>query len=144
VNSTTKIFLSLPLLLLGCQTYQPTAFAPLDARLEPTPFGGARYFVLVNTSCKDLHNVSRSVYVWNNQNVLLERRYTRRLYLNRELLSSGAVVRTHGFANPTEEPLVEPITGVEVVGHCDEGSFRESWINNGSEELRPAKGKAAP
>jgi len=36
-----------------------------------------------------------------------------------------------------QDPLVQPVTRVLVVGHCDQGRFRQEWMNTESGELRP-------
>jgi len=36
-----------------------------------------------------------------------------------------------------QDPIVELITRVQVVGHCDEGHFRQEWMNTESGGLRP-------
>jgi len=35
-----------------------------------------------------------------------------------------------------QDPLIQPITRVLIVGHCDEGHFRQEWTTTGSGELR--------
>ena len=46
-------------------------------------------------------------------------------------------MRFKPFYKEIQDPIVEPITRVQVVGHCDEGHFRQEWMNTGSGELRP-------
>jgi hypothetical protein len=53
--------------LTGCKSLQDTSFAPLDARLEPIPGGGAQGFVVINTSGQVLHNYRFSAYMWDDR-----------------------------------------------------------------------------
>jgi hypothetical protein len=46
-------------------------------------------------------------------------------------------MRVGNFAKTMEEPISEAVSGVEIVGHCDEGRFRESWVNTGNDLLQP-------
>jgi hypothetical protein len=94
--------------------------------------------VCVNTSGKDLHNVSSTIYVWNNRNWLLEEHYTRRVHLSVPLWEAGEALRVREFAATREARITELISGVEIVGHCDEGLFRESWVNTDEDQLQPA------
>jgi hypothetical protein len=92
--------------------------------------------VCVNTSGKDLHNVSGSVYLWSHWNWLLEKNYTGRMVLSVPRWEAGEAMRAYEFADPREARLTEKISGVEVVGHCDEGHFRESWVNTDNDQLQ--------
>ena len=132
-------FYLLAFLLTGCAAAHYTAFAPLTPRLEPTPFGGVRYLVCVNTSGKDLHNVSGSVYLWNNApRRFPQKRYTHHMYFSRPSWVAGQMMRGVHFATPMEEPISEPVSGVEIIGQCDEGYFRELWVNTENDQLQPA------
>lgn len=53
--------------LTGCESLQDTSFAPLGAKLEPIPGGGAHYFVAVNTSGQTLHNIHFEVVIWSGR-----------------------------------------------------------------------------
>ena len=46
-------------------------------------------------------------------------------------------MRFRPFDKEIQDPIVELITRIQVVGHCDEGHFRQEWINTESGELRP-------
>ncbi len=135
--------LTLPLILatVGCQSPQPTPFAPLSARLEPIPGSAAQYFVLANTSGQELHNFHYSAYLYN---ALLRRPPSVRRLPIRQFVGSGSslragqVMRFKPFDMEIQDSIVELITRVQVVGHCDEGRFRQEWINTESGELRPA------
>ena len=123
------------LLLAGCATPR-TSFAPLTLRLEPSPSGGIRYLVAVNTSGKDLHNVSGSIYICDNRNRWLEKRYTDRVIISVPLWEAGTAMRAREFARTREARITEMISEVEIVGHCDEGYFRETWVNTDEDQLQ--------
>jgi len=52
--------------LADCQTTHYTNFSPLAVRLEPVGTGGAEHLLLVNSSGTDLHDVTVTVYIWND------------------------------------------------------------------------------
>jgi hypothetical protein len=131
----------LPLILatVGCQSPKPTPFAPLSARLEPVPGSAAQYFVLTNTSGQELHNFRYSAYLYSE---LLRRHPFVRSVPIRQFVASGSslragqVMRFRPVDMEIQDPVVQPITRVQVVGHCDEGHFRQEWMNTESGELR--------
>jgi hypothetical protein len=131
-----------PLLLglTGCQTTQYTDFAPLDARLEPVPGGGAKYFLLINTSGKTLHNVSFSAYLWDetSPNVLTGRQPFLHGSVSHPEWPPGRAQRFRPRDMGIEGPITRPVTKVEVVGHCDEGYFRQLWLGTSSDQLQPS------
>ena len=117
-------------LLAGCQTAtQQTSFAPIEPRLESIPGGGAQYFVLVNTSGKDLHNVSFSAYLYNEdeQNPVKRGKWVYEFQGSGATWGLGIAKRFRDRRMRGEQlPITKPVTKVEVVGHCDEGHFRQT------------------
>src|SRR6266436_1875510 len=122
---------------LGCQSASHTSFAPFNARLEPIPHGGARHLVIVNSSGMNLHNYKFSADMWNDKNLRMMRNHTRRFYGSGAKLTPGKSVRFHELARTIEVAITERISCVEIVGHCDEGYFRQAWVNNDSDQLQP-------
>ncbi len=140
MNVNLSLIVGCVFLLAGCQAPgRYPSFAPLTPRLEAAPFGGAKYLVCVNTSGQELHNVSGSVYLWNQASWEFPRRrqFTHHLYFSCLSWQAGQVIRGRHFASTMEEPISEAVSGVEIVGHCDEGPFRESWVNTDNELLQP-------
>jgi hypothetical protein len=139
IQCLQPILLCSCLALTGCQGLQPTSFAPFDARLEPVPGGGAKYLVLVNTSDQDLHNWSASTYLWNEHqaspvaaaNVYCSIQGSGRLW------KAGTAERVVQRGRGVELPINDAVTKVQLVGHCDEGAFRQVWTGTESGELRP-------
>jgi hypothetical protein len=125
------------LALTGCQGLKPTAFAPLDARLEPVPGGGARYLVLVNTSDKDLHNCSFSVYAWNErqQNPVAAASPLGSGQGSIRLWQAGEAGRFNERGKGIQFPFNTLVTKLQLVGHCDEGPIRQVWRLEESGEL---------
>jgi hypothetical protein len=135
--------------LAGCESLQDTSFAPLDARLEPIPAGGADYFVVVNTSGQTLHNVRFWVDLWNDYYMT----YTgndpatipiRRPTLTYQCMGStselkpGQVVRFRLYLRVGPEgPVLIPVSRVQIAGSCDEERFREDWQVTRSGQLQP-------
>src|ERR1035437_10719530 len=66
--------------LTGCESLQDTSFAPLDARLEPIPGGGAQHFVVVNTSRSEEHTSELQSPCNLVCRLLLEKKKTHRHY----------------------------------------------------------------
>jgi len=124
--------------LAGCQTQTPgsASFAPFDARLELVPGGGARHFVVINTSGEELHNYSFSAYMWNDMTARPFRNETHRFMASGAVLEPGQALRFHG-SRTTEEVIADPVSRVEIVGHSTEGSFRQAWRYNDSDQLEP-------
>ena len=129
-------------LLAGCLAPEYTSFAPLDARIEPVPSGGARYFIVVNTSGRELHNVSCSAYMWNDCAPNPIRRASPIYKFEGSLLEwePGSAMRFRPLDMGIETPIVEHVSRVEIVGHCDEGHFRQRWQDTKSGQLRPVGG----
>lgn len=139
MKGSLRLVVACLLLLTGCAAPHYTAFAPLTPRLEPTPFGGTRYLVCVNTSGKELHNASGSVYIWNTEpRRFPQKRYTHHLYFSWSKWGPDQAMRGRHFASTMEEPISEPVSGVEISGYCDEGYFRQIWVNNENDQLQPA------
>jgi hypothetical protein len=139
MNTKLRLIVGCIFLLTGCVAPHYTAFAPLTPRLEPTPYGGTRYLVCVNTGGKDLHNVSGSVYIWNTRiQRFPQRKYTHRMYFSCPKWGPAQVMRARHFATPMEEPISEPVSAVEIIGQCDEGYFRELWVNTENDQLQSA------
>jgi hypothetical protein len=117
-------------LLAGCQTaLEQTSFAPLEARLEPVPDGGAQYFVLVNTSGRELQNFSYSAYIYNEngQNATKRNRPVYEFQGSGAKWGPGLARRFYDRRMRGQQlPITHPITKVVIVGHCDEGPFRQT------------------
>jgi len=119
---------------------KPTSFAPFSARLEPVPRSGVQYLVLVNSSGRELHNYSFSAYLYSEllrRNPLVRNVPFRQYAGSGATLPSGQVMRFKPIDKDIEDPIVPAVTRVQVVGHCDEGHFRQQWVNTDSGELRP-------
>ena len=139
--------------LTGCETLQDTSFAPVDARLEPIPGGGAQYFVMVNTNGQTLHNVHFRAYMWDDRaitytagnNSSLPRRLPAMTYT---FMGSGfewdpgRMQRFRDRDLGGEIKILKPVSRVQIVGSCDEGRFREDWQITGSGQLQPMGRKA--
>ena len=135
----TALLLALLLVSAGCLTPTYTTFAPLDARLEAVPGGGAQYLVLINTSEYELRNYSFSLYVWReagSRPLLSERPIVRGMASGRAWLP-GQGMRWSGGAGRAESAILQPVSRVEIAGHCDEGDFRQAWHKTDSDQLRP-------
>jgi len=141
-----RIALSLTLALIlatvGCQAPKSVPFAPLSARLEPVPGSAALYFVVINTSGQELHNYRYSAYLYSE--LLRRHPFARKLPI-RQYVGSGynlgrsQIMRFRRLDKNIEDPIVEAITRVQIVGHCDEGHFRQEWTTTESGELRPVE-----
>ena len=107
------------------------------------PGGGARYLVITNISHNTLHNCTFSAYVWNNKNMQMRPVYTRHDYGSTPMLLPGQSCRFHAPGRTIEEPINERVSGVEIVGHCDEGYFRQGWSITENDQLRPLAGGRA-
>jgi hypothetical protein len=133
--------------LTGCKSLQDTSFAPLDARLEPIPGGGAQGFVVINTSGQVLHNYRFSAYMWDDRaitytadnNSSLPKRLPAMTYT---FMGSGfewEPGRKQRFRDRdlgSEIKILLPVSRVQIVGGCDEGRFREDWQITGSGQLQ--------
>ncbi len=136
-------------MLTGCESLQDTSFAPLDAKLEPIPGGGAQYFVVVNASRQTLHNFRFSVDMWDDHAITFIGNdpttipihlpaMTYRFTSSGSELKPGEVVhfrKDQGMG--AEGPVLNPASRVQIAGSCDEGRFREDWQVNGSGQLQP-------
>ena len=125
--------------LMGCQGPQYTSFAPVNARLEPVPGGGAQYFLLINTSGRELHNVSLSAYLWDEhtESLISRQQPCRRYEGSGSSWPAGKAQRFRPLGMHVEDPITQPVTRAEVVGHCDEGYFRQAWVGTESGQLQP-------
>src|SRR2546425_9664863 len=114
---------------LGCATSKTSDFAPFEAQLEPVRGGGAKHLVLINSSGRELHNFRFSAYVFNEHSLYWVRRHQPyRDYLGSgAALPSGKEIHFRLVGLGTEDSLLEGVTRIEVVGHCDEGKFRQVW-----------------
>lgn len=137
----------------GCQTFQGTKFAPLEARLEIADYSGARTLVLVNTNGQALHNVQFEVYVWDrNQNQMIESHQPYQLMSsNGQLeqipsltcsfagsdakLDAGEVIHFMGNGTIGESRILDSVIKVQITGTCNEGAFRETWLMGGNGQL---------
>ena len=133
--------------LTGCESLQDTSFAPLDARLEPIPGGGAQHFVVVNTSGQVLHNFRFRAYMWDDRaitytagnNSPLPKRLPAMTYTSMGSGSEwepGQVRRFRDRDLNSEIAILKPVSRVQIVGSCDEGRFREDWQITGSGQLQ--------
>ena len=124
--------------LTGCQGLKPTSFAPFEARLEPVPGGGVKYLVLVNDGSQDLHNWSISAYLWNEHqsNPVVAGNPHCYVQGSGSLWKAGTAQRIVQRGKGVELPLNAAVTKVQLVGQCDEGSFRQVWTGTESGELR--------
>jgi hypothetical protein len=142
--------------LTGCQSLQPTAFAPVEARLEPVPGGGAQRLVAVNTSGHVLHHYRFRAYMWDDQAVFysagqapnVPRRMPAMTYT---FMSSGnawrpdEVMRFMDFnIRDQEGTIFYPVSRLQIVGRCDEGRFREHSEMNSSGQLQVVGTNSGP
>ena len=135
--------LAVALAATGCQTSGSSKFTPFSAKLESVQGGGAQYFVIINTSGQELHNFSYTAYLYSE--LLRRHPAVRNLPIRPDLASGsrlkpGQVMRFRSYDKGIQDPLVQPITRVLIVGHCDEGKFRQEWMTTTSGELRPVGG----
>ena len=138
------IIIAQAVVVLGCQSSHYTSFAPFKARLEPISSGGARHLVFVNASGQNLHNFKFSVDMWNDKNLNMRRKHTRRFYGSGPELAPGESIRFHDLGRTIETLITERISFIEMVGHCDEGDFRQAWLNNDSDQLQPVADASLP
>lgn len=122
----------------GCNTLRDTTFAPVDVRLEPGNAGGAQHVVLVNTSGQELHNFTFRGSVWGDSSLTytgdpfdtLPQRVPAETYTftgSGGKWEPGQAVHLRERDLGIEGRILRPVTRVQIVGHCDEGSFREDW-----------------
>jgi hypothetical protein len=134
--------------LTGCESLQDTSFAPLDARLEPIPGGGAQYLVMVNTSGQTLHHFRFRAYMWDDHtitytagdNSAFPKRLPAMTYTFMGSSSQWDPGQTQRFMDRElhgEIKILKPVSRVQIVGRCDEGRFREDWQITGSGQLHP-------
>lgn len=131
--------------LAGCQTPSTQKLAPLRTEVEHVPGGGARYLVLINGSSQDLHHCTFSAFLSDahDPNPLLRLQPFARCSGTKNLWRSGEETRFECPDSHMEFPIIQSLGRVEVVGHCDEGSFRQSWrITASRDEPRPLSAKA--
>jgi len=136
----------------GCQTYHGTKFAPLEARLDSTGYGGAQSMVLVNSGGQALHNVHFRAYMWGENQLVqspqqpymlasasgLPQRVPAMTYTfmgSAGKLDPGQVIHFTNSSTGGEDRVLEPVTKIQIVGSCDEGVFRETWVMNDRGEL---------
>jgi hypothetical protein len=133
--------------LTGCESLQDTSFAPLDARLEPIPGGGAQHFIVVNTSGQVLHNFRFRAYMWDDRAITYtagnNSPFPKRLpAMTYTFMGSGSqwepghVQRFRDRDLNSEISILKPVSRVQIVGRCDEGRFREDWRITGSGQLQ--------
>lgn len=145
--------------LTGCQSLQYTSFAPVEARLERVPGGGAQHLVIVNTSGQELHNCRFRAYMWDDRaptyvagpNACFPKYLPRITYTytaSESRWETNGTMRFSDFNLPkTEGVIFFPVSRLEIVGRCDEGRFREEWQINLSGQLQligPAAHPAQP
>jgi hypothetical protein len=124
----------------GCQSGRVRGFTPLETQLDPVPGGGARYLVVVNTSGKELHHCRFAAYLYNGHDPdpLQHLQHFARCAGHRDFWPPGDEARFHMRGTTLEFPIVDPVTRVDVIGHCDEGTIRQSWrITESENEVRP-------
>ncbi len=135
----TSLVLSL-FILSGCQTLQDTEFSPVEVRLDSQNAGGVQHLILVNSSGKALHHYQFRAYIWGHYPLMLSsgspvgtttvggspnRTYTGEAYGNE--WRPGEMIRFNQRDMGIEARLILAVLKVQVVGSCDEGSFRETW-----------------
>jgi hypothetical protein len=119
----------------GCQATKPKSFAPFEARLELI-HGGARHFVLVNSSGGELHNYSFSAYMYDDNAHRLFRQHPVGMFVGSgRTLKADETLRFHRSAE-TGESIILAVSSVELVGHCDEGRFHQFWRKADSGQLQ--------
>lgn len=134
--------------LTGCESLKDTAFAPLDAKLEPLPQGGAQCFVVANTSGQALRNVRFRAYMWDDRattytggdpssfpNSVSAMTYTFTGFVSQ--WEPGQVQRFRDRNLSSEIKILKPVSRVQIVGSCDAGHFREDWRITESGQLQP-------
>ena len=136
----------------GCQTFEDTQFAPLEPRLGRFKGGGMQYIVLVNTSGKELNNVSIHANMWG-ENDLVETRSTfggtglpdrdtpHPFYLvwgSDSKISPGEVIHFRDRYLGGESIFIRLVYKVQIIGKCDEGRFRETWVIGNTNQFRLA------
>ena len=155
-NNIIYLFLSMGIMILsGCETYNGTKFAPLGARLESAGYGGAQSMVLVNSSGQTLHNVRFRAYMWG-QNQLVNSPQQPYVLASNSSLPNRVPAQTYIFSGSAvkmdpgeaihfrnrdtggEARILQPVTKVQIVGNCDEGAFRETWLMGGRGQLELA------
>src|SRR5260370_1736731 len=119
-NTPMKDFRVLPCLwvlaLLGCQGPQYTSFAPVTAELLPIPGGGAKYFVMLNTSGRTLHNFNASAYLWDerSESPISRQRPFKRYFGSGPACPSRQIASFRGWAKHTN-PIIEPATHMHSI-----------------------------
>ena len=134
--------------LTGCQSLQPTSFAPLEVRLETIPGGGAQHLTAINTSGQALHHYWVRIYIWNDQTLFFEggqganatRRFPAMTYTctaSGDRWDPNQIMRFKDFnIRDTEGTIFFPVSRLQIVGRCDEGRFREYWEVSPSGQLQ--------
>ncbi|HVU08634.1 MAG TPA: hypothetical protein VHG89_08850 [Verrucomicrobiae bacterium] len=133
--------------LTGCESVQDTSFAPLEAKLEAIPGGGAQYFVVVNTSGKTLHDLKFWGNIWYNDVTFPENDLhgmpvhlpviTYSIRGSSPKLEPGQEVRfKRDMGASAEGSVLYPVSRVQIAGSCIEGHFREDWQINASGQLQ--------
>lgn len=137
-------------LLTGCQTFHDTEFSPIEARLDTKLNGSSQHFVLINSSGQTLHHYRFAAYMWGeslmttegdewatlplrNQDPDQERTYN--CEGSGEQWEPGQVFHFKDSRYSGEGKILQPISKVQIVGSCDEGTFREDWRINRSGQL---------
>jgi hypothetical protein len=132
----------------GCQTYHGTKFAPLQPKLDSLGYGGAQSMSLVNSSGQAMHNVHFRAYMWGQSHLEqspqqpymltsasgLPQRVPALTYSfmgSAGKLDAGQVIHFNNGNTGGESRILEPVTKIQIVGSCDEGDFRETWVLNG-------------
>ena len=126
----------------GCATRTDSTFSPIELRLEPTS-GGAQFLVLRNNSGQELRNYELSVHLWSEHSLRLRWRESpfERCDASGASWPPGKALRFRAFRKGMENPITEPISRVEVVGHCDMGRFHQVWLGDDSGQLRATKNR---
>lgn len=142
--------------LTGCQTLQNTSFAPVEARLELIPGGGAQHLVVINSSGQVLHNFRFRAYMWDDHaltymtgpNGDIPKRLPAMTYT---FIASGSQWETNQvqrFKNrdlrDIEGVILLPVSRLQIVGRCDEGRFREEWQITPSGQLHLIGAASSP
>jgi hypothetical protein len=135
------------MILTGCNTLQDTTFAPVDVQLESDLRGGEQHIILVNASGQELHHFTFRGSVWGDSPLTytgdplgtLPQHVPNETYTfngSGGKWEPGQALHFRERDLGIEGRVLRPVTRVQIVGHCDEGSFREDWQMTRSGQLQ--------
>lgn len=139
--------------LTGCQTVHDTEFSPVEATLAPINNSGVQHLVLANSAGKDLHHFHLRAYVWGDSPLAYSgdpatslpshntpgRTYTAES--SGDVWRAGEAIHFRDRYLGSESRLMRPVLKVQIVGSCDEGVFRETWLTTQSGQLVQAESR---